>query len=415
MATIRNQADNPGAVIVDGHGHTDLGVARALGSRGVPVFVATNDRQSPVCFSRYVERVFPFPADTASDLEKVQALRMLGRHFEHRPVLFPTGDATQMLFSRHRTALEHYYRHHLAEPELVEDLADKRRFARLAVRKRLPVPQTVVPQDRQQLNAALWALRFPVAVKPADKREWAQHAALHELTGGNLKAVRIESPRELLAFYDAVRPYNDNLVVQEYVDGRDEALYSLYVYVDQRGQVSGTALSQKVRTHPPHRGVGTCSVTRQNRAIRTLGLSAVMSLGLRGMAIVQVKWSPRDNRWLILEINPRHGTSIGLYPEAGVNLPYAAYRDSIGFPVAALPEQRDGVRWIDMPNDWATFRRYRQLGEWGWWSFLRSYRGPRTYATFAWHDPRPAFVPLVRRMRRKSGKLSHRIGGFAKR
>src|SRR5690606_9203182 len=139
-------------------------------------------------------------------------------------------------------------------------------------------------------------------------------------------------------------------------------------------------------------------------------------LGVTGMAILQVKWSEVHKRWLILEINARHGTSISLYPKAGVNLPYVAYRDSLGCDVTAQPEQEEGVRWVDMASDWAAFQRYRALGEWGWPSFLHSHLARRkTYAKFSWSDPLPALVPLWRRVQRKSATISNRVGGYAKR
>lgn len=411
---IENKADNPGAVIVDGHGHTDLGVARALGRAGVPVYLVTNDPRAPVARSRFIDEVFEFPADGAADLDKVKALREIGRGFRHKPVLFSTGDSSLMLLSRHRTALEHYYRHHLTEPALVEQLNDKRLFAQLAAVHQLPVPTTVVPRDYRQLQASLWGLRFPVIVKPAEKKNWARHPAVVELTNGNVKGVRLDSPRELLRFYQALAPYDRDLVIQEYIEGRDEALYSLYVYIDRNHELKGWGLSQKIRTFPPHRGVGTCSVTRNERSIFRLGISALHMLGVTGMAILQVKWSPAHQSYLILEVNARHGTSISLYPAAGVNLPYAAYQDSIGMPVEPLPEQRPGVGWIDLRSDLAALDAYRDLGEWTGWGYLRSYLRRNTYAVFDWSDPLPALGPLWGRVRRKSGWLI-KGGQYAKR
>jgi D-aspartate ligase len=412
---IANRAENPGAVIVDGHGHTDLGVVRALGTMGVPVYLVTNNPHGPVRYSRYLAGVFSFPPDAAPELDKIKALRQIGRRFRHRPVLFSTGDTTLMLMSRHRTALEHYYRHHLANEALVEQLNDKRLFAQLAGRHQLPVPMTIVPGNRQELEAALWGLRFPVIVKPAEKRNWARFPAMLEITGGNLKGVRVESARELLRLYDRLSPFNSELVIQEYIEGRDEALYSLYVYIDRKQEVKGWALSQKIRTQPPHCGVATFSVTRTERSIYRLGVSALHALGVTGLAILQVKWSEPHHSYLILEINARHGTSISLYPEAGVNLPYVAYKDSLGQDVTPLGEQEEGVRWADLRGDLRALKKYRAIGEWSWTDFLRSYFGRRTYALFSWSDPVPALVPLWARIRRRSMRLTGVLGGYAKR
>ncbi|RFA31311.1 hypothetical protein CAI21_01390 [Alkalilimnicola ehrlichii] len=411
---IDNRADNPGAVIVDGHGHTDLGVIRALGKAGVPVYLLSDKPQTAARYSRYVELFSDFPAGNAGELERVKALREFGRRFRHKPVLFSTGDSTLMLFSRHRAALEHYYRHHLAETQLVEQLYDKQLFARLAGQLQLPIPATVAPRSREDLEAALWGMRFPVIVKPAEKRCWAIYPQVVELVDGNPKGVRIDTRRQLLRFYDTVTSYNNRLIIQEYIEGRDELLYSLYAYIDRRHHVKAWGLSQKIRTNPPHRGVATFSVTRTERAICRMGLSVLNTLGVTGLAILQVKWSARHNDYLLLEINPRHGTSIGLYPSAGVNLPYVAYRDSLCHALPDQPEQREGVRWADWAGDMRALRSYQALGEWRWPGFLRSYFGARTYAVFDWRDPLPWVLPLWQRVRRKSAKLAHRKGGYAK-
>lgn len=393
---MNNQESNPGAVVIDGHGRADLGLIRALGERGVPVYLLTDERSSPAAFSRYVKKVIRFPGRDADDTERVTALVEIGRQFRHKPVFFSTGDSSMVLFSRHRKRLEQYFHHHLSAPELIEDLYDKIRFVELGERAALEVPFGLVPKDLGALEAALEKFTFPVMVKPAEKRRWAEHPEMYALTGGNLKGVRIETPQALLEFYRAASRYDTGLVIQDYIEGRDEAIYSLHAYIDRQGELVGAFTGQKLRTWPIHRGIGCFQLSVYEPAVVEAGRRALQALGYTGHAVVQMKRVPGTDRFKIFEINCRYSSWCYLHARAGVDLPYAAYRDSLGLPPRPLPRQQEGVRWIDAGNDIRAFLAYRRLGEWRFKDWLRSYSGENCYAFFDWRDPLPAAVPPAR-------------------
>lgn len=393
---MENNAENPGAVIIDGHGRADLGLVRALGERGVPVYLLTDDRGSSVARSRFVTKVFPCPPRTAPEAEKVAALLELGRQFRHKPVFFSSGDSSLVLFSRHRKQLEQYYHHHISSAELVEGLYDKVRFATLGSEYRLDVPMTYVPRDIADLEAALERFTFPVMVKPAEKCRWDEHPEIYQLTGGNLKGVRLETAAELLDFYRKVSKFDTGLVVQDYIEGRDEAIYSLHTYVSREGKLLGSFTGQKLRTYPVHRGIGCFQVSVYEPGVVEVGERALKALGYTGHAVVQMKRVPGTDTFRIFEINCRYSSWNYLHTRAGVNLPYAAYRDSLGQAQEALPRQIEGVRWIDAANDLRALADYRRLGEWRLLGWARTYIGSNCYAFFAWNDPLPAVVAPAR-------------------
>jgi D-aspartate ligase len=390
-----NQAANPGAVIIDGHGRADLGVARALGECGVPIYLFTDERGSDVSYSRYITEVFPLPPPEAGEEARVAALLDLGRQFDHRPVFFSTGDSSLVLFSRHRETLQAYYRHHLSAPELIEDLYDKVRFSRLAETHGLDVPVTIVPSSRAELEAALPRLTFPIIVKPAHRSCWAEDAQLYALADGNLKGVRLESPEALLAFYRATARDGSSMVVQDYVDGRDEQIYAMHAYIDRSGELAGCFTGQKLRTYPIHGGIGCFQVSVYEADVVKVALGALKKLGYRGHAEVDVKRAP-DGTVRILEINPRYSTWNYLHARAGVNLAYAAYRDCLGEKPKPLPRQREGLRWIDAGNDIRALDQYRRAGDWDLASWSSSYLGRNCFAVFSLNDPLPALVRPAR-------------------
>ena len=415
MAGINNRPDNPGAFIIDGHGLGDLGVVRALGEKGVPVYLATDDKTTEVSHSRFVKQVFVFPPPGAADDRKVEALIAIAERFRYKPVLFSTGDTSLLLISRNLAILEKYYRHHIGDSELLEALNDKQKFALFAKGKGLPVPHSLVPNNIEHLKKGVSKLEFPVMVKPAEKKNWAKHKEIWRIAKGNLKGLRIETADALIRLYEELTPYDNRIVIQEYIEGRDEAIWSLHIYIDRKSEVKGWYTAQKIRTYPIHRGIGCFVVSAKNRRVYESGSMALKTIGYTGHAIVQVKQIPDSEDSHIFEINTRYASSSYQYTKAGVNLAYLAYQDSLGFGTEPLPEQREGTCWIDAANDIKAFRDYRRIGEWTLWTWLRSYIkqvhfvSENSYAVFAWNDPAPWLFTRFKRIRHAGGRVVRSI------
>ncbi len=412
MEGISNREDNPGAVIIDGHGRADLGLIRALGERNVPVYLLTDDRRSPITRSRYITAILPFPSLRGEESSCVRALMQIGQQFAHRPVFFSTGDRSLMLFARHRAELEQHYRHHIGDPGLITALYDKVAFVRLGHERKLPVPFSLAPGSLDELERDADRLSFPVMVKPAEKRNWAQFPQVHRLVGGNLKGVRVESREALLRLYQDLTPYDNRIVIQNYIEGRDEEIYSLHTYIDRQGDVTGIFTGQKMRTWPIHRGIGCFQLSVIEPQVVNIGVGALRAIGYTGHAIVQVKRNPDTGSFEIFEINCRYSTWNYLHTRSGVNLPYAAYRDSLGEKQRPLPLQREGCRWIDAANDIKAFREYRRIGEWSTGAWLRTYIGSNCYAVFSWRDPMPTLAPLACQLGGAPFRLARRFGYF---
>src|SRR5262249_11177661 len=137
MPVRRLRRDGPAACVIG-----DLSMVRALGSRGIPVAVATAERGSPVTHSRYCRAVVPIPSVVDDPGRAVSALVDWARKQPLPPVLFYQGDHDLLALSRHRSELVPHLTCLLPPPELVEDCVDKLRFAALAERLQLPVPKT---------------------------------------------------------------------------------------------------------------------------------------------------------------------------------------------------------------------------------------------------------------------------------
>jgi predicted ATP-grasp superfamily ATP-dependent carboligase len=71
----------------------------------------------------------------------------------------------------------------------------------------------------------------------------------------------------------------------------------------------------------------------------------------------------------------------------------AYYLDLTGQAVTQ-DEVSDGRKWVVENNDLLAFKRYRKDGKITFWKWLRSFRGVREGAWFAWGDPIPFLLML---------------------
>src|SRR5262249_50350202 len=98
---------------------------------------------------------------------------------------------------------------------------------------------------------------------------------------------------------------------------------------------------------------------------------------------------------------------------SGINLPLIWYRDVLGEPVEQQGAYEVGIKWIHEERDLKTVQLYfLPEGRLTYWTWLKSYRGKRTYAYAAWDDPGPLLNSLGRiwkaGRKRVQRMLSHR-------
>jgi predicted ATP-grasp superfamily ATP-dependent carboligase len=84
--------------------------------------------------------------------------------------------------------------------------------------------------------------------------------------------------------------------------------------------------------------------------------------------------------------------SDGLTAHCGINLALMQYLDLTGQRPAARRDYAEGVKWLESIADFHSFTQYHERGELGVGDWLKSIRGARAFALFAWDDPLPFLV-----------------------
>lgn len=377
----------------------DLNMLRCFAGSDVRAVVVSPNPTEPAFFSRHCGERRMMADPRRDPAGAVRDLLAIGRLHDEPPALFCGDDATLLAVSRGRAELGACFRFLLPDAELVEALLDKTRFAELARRLDLPVPRTRAGIFAESADDVAREVPPPCIVKPHTRVGWTGSAAVAGL-GEPPKALRANSPAELARALDRVARFSPSFVVQAYIPGGEDEVYSFHAYLDAERRPLGTYVGRKIRTYPRSAGASTFLELVDEPELARIGLDVVERLGLVGPAKLDFKRDPRTGRFYLLEVNPRFSLWNHLGAASGVNLPMLAYRDLAGLapePAAAL---RPGIRWLALGDDARAFLRdYRPAGELSWAGWLRSLRGPMVHDVFAWDDASPLVVSLVNALR----------------
>jgi predicted ATP-grasp superfamily ATP-dependent carboligase len=387
--------DTSTPVVVLGVRYGALGVARSLGRLRIPVIGVHDEPAGPALSSRYWRRWlcwdFRVPAD-----QSVEFLLWVGRALDRRALLIPTSDALALLVAECADRLQEAFIFPRVPPDLVRALVNKKDLLRLARRAGVPAPDAVFPVTRRDILDFLPEAAFPLMVKGLDpgKPEGRRN-------------VIVQNPAALHALLAAVPEGAEaNLMLQEYIPGREDTVWMFNGYFDRRGQCLTAFTGRKLRQWPPYHGVTALGVCAANPTVDAMTRRFITGIGFHGIIDVGYRYDARDGQYKLLDVNPRLGATFRLFVGAnGLDVARACYLDLTGQPVPPAPLV-EGRKWL-VEEDLISSRqyiadRYLTRGEW-----LRSLRGVREAAWFALDDPAPflswAWHRLARAVRGHAG------------
>jgi predicted ATP-grasp superfamily ATP-dependent carboligase len=377
----RGRSDAPPAIIIGLDSLNGLQTARLLAARGVPVIGIAKDRRHPFAQTRVCREVWE--ADTGGE-GFVERLIAEGPALGGPAVLVPCQDMGVFFCSSQRERLAPWYRIVLPSHDVVELLMDKLAFQQWAIDEGLAIPPTRILKTRADAEAAARDLDFPCILKPSLKTSlWESNAA----SG----VYRVDRAEDLLPLYDRCSQWTPVLVVQEWIAGTDAELFSCNVYFDRKGVPVATFVARKIRQWPPGAGTSSLGEEIRNDEVLRETLRLFEAADYRGLGYVEIKRDARTGRHYVIEPNIGRPTGRSALAEAcGVELHYSAYCDALGLPMPARSEQTYcGTKWIYLRRDTRTAFHYWRTGELSLREWVRSWRGPKTWAVYSPTDIRP--------------------------
>jgi predicted ATP-grasp superfamily ATP-dependent carboligase len=383
-------AGRPKAVIIGLDNLVGIQTARILASHAVPV-IGIGDPSHPFCKTRVCEQVLSFETKGKGLIDD---LVELGPSLGGKAVLVPCSDEPVVLIARERERLAPWYHVPLPETRVVEMLLDKDSFIEFARENDFPVPQTFTLTSRDEAVAAGEALSFPCVIKPSARNpRWRQQF--------EEKGFKVHGSDELLEVYDRTAPYAEKMLVQEWIEGGEDSLFSCNVYFDAGSRPLVTFVARKLRQWPPVTGQSALGEECRNDEVLDITVRLFEQSGFRGLGYIEMKRDERTGRHLLVEANVGRPTGRSAICEAGgVELLYTMYCDSVGLPLPADRTQTyRGVKWIYLRSDLQAALRQWLQGELGLLDWWRSVRGPKGYAVLSWRDPLPFWLDMLGALR----------------
>ena len=366
-----------------------LAAIRSLGRHGLRVLAVDHRSWALGYRSRYAERTLA-PDPATHEKAFVEAVAALAEQAGDDTVpVFPTHDEYLNALARHVEELPVSLRFPFPSWSDLEAIQSKRHQLDVAESVGVPTPGTRHPRSKEEAVAVGSDLGYPVLVKPSAPEGFRRQFGR--------QAFRCDTQEELEEAFDLAASFEP--MVQEFIPGGDDELYSLGSYLNREGEPLGLFSGRKLRQ--TRSSMGTCRVGEAVWVDEVVdeGLRFLRALGFHGLCQVEFKRDPRDGRYKLMEINPRLWQWHGLAAACGVNLPWIAYQDLVGDPPEPVRMRSEGKRWA------ITFARG---------SSPALQRPPYMDAVFAIDDPKPALVHGARLARGALSRPRRRALGTRK-
>lgn len=363
---------------------TGLGAIRSLGRIGIPVIGLDSDPDMPGFKSKYcAARVCPDPVYKPEEL--AEFLMNEGMKLEHPGIIIPASDAFVLFLSRFRDDLSVYFNFLLPPADVLEAIINKRLQYEMAEKIGTPYSKTFYPETLHDVEQIQKDLEYPAFIKPYCGHLW------REKFGGIHKGFKIHNARELKDRYKEIFPTGLQAMVQSIILGPNSNHFKVNVYIGKAGKPLAIFTLRKIRQYPTEFGVGTMVESIHYPELADLGLKFFNGIGYRGIGSIEFKKDDRDGKLKMIELNPRLWQQ-NIHPTiCGINFPLIQYLDLTNQNPLPQMEFKDGIKWWDSLADFEAFLWYfrrKQLSPIAW---VCSWKGIRSFATFAFDDPAPFF------------------------
>ncbi|MFC1814080.1 hypothetical protein ACFL03_15460 [Thermodesulfobacteriota bacterium] len=365
-----------GAVILGGS-FIVLTMARNLAKHGVRVCVL-NPGICEARFSRDVSLFLKCPPWENEEALVEYLLKVAEQRCLRGWVLFATSDPYLRILSRHRSVLAGHYVVAVHRWDTVKPLYDKRRTYSLARRLGISIPDTYRPKSLDELLSL--DIDFPVVLKPAiSHRLWP-------IT--KRKAYRVDHRKGLRTIYERMCQIIDpsEILVQDFIPGGTANLFSFAGYFKGGKPLAGLS-AKRSRQFPVEFGEFSTFVEAVNiPELKAHATRLLRSIGYTGLAEVEFMWHEKHARFELLEVNARPWAWDGLAIAAGLDLPYLAFADALGYKVP-IGSTRDTAKWVYLPADLLAASSEIYSGKLTVRQYLGSLRGNLAFAVYSFADP----------------------------
>jgi len=373
----------PGAIIIEGHVQ-GLANARSLGEAGIPVIVV-DTKNCIARYSKYCKAFYKCPdyhddnfAEFLLDLAQNQNLNDW--------TLIPSNDHAVKTISKNKKKLKEVYNFLVPNLSTLYQIINKSNLIKVAEEISVPAPITTYFSTSDDTYTG----KYPVLIKGKEG------LTFYKVFGK--KAFFAYDDKELktnLAIIEAKMSLEETFTqeVIPSVIGNEKTLSCCCFSID--GEIKAFWMGSKVREHPQRFGTATFSESVYVEECIESSKRLLKHLVYTGVSEVEFLKDSRDNKYKLIEINPRTWLWVGHAIADGINFPLMIH-NTVNNNGYNYPETyRIGTKWFNIITDTV----YAGLGilksEYKIADYIKSLKGKKYNALFKKGDIRPGIMFLI--------------------
>ena len=303
----------PGVLLTEGNCTGTLAAARFFGRLGVPVVLAESNSESLTAASKYVARHYHCPAYSDSEAFVTWLLEFGARQPGY--FLYGTSDDLVFILARQCERLASSFRLYQPAEQTIFTLANKQQLYATARACGIETPGTFYPTSMDDVRLLARTLQYPILVKP--KIQMGLHAGVKGILCANEKATvqAFHAYQSRFTYAPWTLSYDPSLrwpMIQAYFFEAATHTYSLCGFLSRENDIYLVGAAEKVLQQPLHLGIGLAFESRPviaevADAVRRLALKT----GYYGVFEAEFIYLPDDNRYLLMDFNPRFYGQMG--------------------------------------------------------------------------------------------------------
>lgn len=299
-------------------------------------------------------------------------------------MLLPNGDAEVLAILKNKNKLEKYYDFSSADFDITEKLLNKRIFYETIDKLDILHPKTYFLDDENDVKKICKKICYPCIVKPVFSDYF--------ISDFKTKLFIVKTKDELIEKYKTAIAKNHEVVIQEIIPGEARKAHGFNAYYDKNYCCNGSFMYRRIREWPHGFGNGCFIESVDIPELEKIITFLIKKIRYHGIVDAEFKKDPRDNKFKLIEINPRCWMQNSLPARCGINFPYMAYMDAIGKSFENQVFNKKHVKWLFMQEDFYSALKSISKGELSFHEWMNSFKGEKEYAIFASDDPIPFFV-----------------------
>ena len=387
---------NKSALIV-GMEKNGLGVARSLALHNIPCFGLDKHSRNPALKTKVCSI---FTTRTWNKEGIINELKSLGEKFDYKRPLFITKEEPVMWISEERDKIEEFYEINLPSRDTVNLLLDKKQFHELSKKENWPIPISWEIKNVDELKSQINEIVYPCILKPSAKNT-------SFIENSPSKTFKIYSKDELIHFYELVSQWQNEVVIQEWIQGKDNRIVFCLAYYDRNGHPISLFAGRKLRQWPIECGNTAIAAPAPDKWIKPIvEMTKIIfdRVGFKGMGSIEYKMSCKSDKPMIME--PTVGRTNYQSEVAvinGHNIPAAAYFDLIGLTPRKHVQAGKSYKLICGTRELKAAWKYYRMGNLTISQWIKDRRGRKKYMLLRFNDPMPFIFAMYKRIRRFIG------------